>query len=366
MAWSKPEHAGSRTPLVDVGTHNGSFHADEVVAFTVLQTALKALGGLAVLRRTRDRDHLAECKILLDVGAEYDPDRERYDHHQNNPPLRPDGETPYSTAGLIWEHYGRIYLRAALVDMAHRDRANRPFATLEDADIETIWRDLDQQVFLVLDRVDNGRLVPDATSFASQVDRMNPSWRSDPFPEEFDDAFKKAVSFAQTFLEQAIARAAEPILARDFVLGAHATNKSFKNGIFPPADPRILILDRKGVPWMDVVHQEGLPVLYAVAPTADGSWSITCMPPEPGSFAQKLPLPEAWAGLRDAELAAVTGVKDAVFCHRNRFCGGARSYEGVIAMVDRALELGTGLKLGAYVEEAGADLEAEEEDAPAP
>ena len=33
----------------------------------------------------------------------------------------------------------------------------------------------------------------------------------------------------------------------------------------------------------------------------------------------KKKLPKAWAGLRNEELAAVTGVEDAIFCHTGRF-----------------------------------------------
>jgi uncharacterized UPF0160 family protein len=49
-------------------------------------------------------------------------------------------------------------------------------------------------------------------------------------------------------------------------------------------------------------------------------------------------LPEAWAGLRDAELAAVTGVPDAGFCHNGRFIAAAKSFEGVRAMAKLALQ----------------------------
>ena len=103
------------------------------------------------------------------------------------------------------------------------------------------------------------------------------------------------------------------------------------------ADPRILELGRK-LPWEGPVHAQGLPVLYAVYPVPNGNWMVDAMPPEPGSFAQRLPLPEAWAGLRDAELAAACGVPDAVFVHARRFVGAARSREGATAMARRAIE----------------------------
>jgi uncharacterized UPF0160 family protein len=115
------------------------------------------------------------------------------------------------------------------------------------------------------------------------------------------------------------------------VLAAHARS----------ADPRILELDRK-LPWEGPVHAHALPVLYAVYPVPNGNWMVDAMPPEPGSFAQRLPLPEAWAGLRDADLAAASGVPDAVFVHARRFVGAARSREGAMAMAQRAIEIGAG------------------------
>ena len=64
---------------------------------------------------------------------------------------------------------------------------------------------------------------------------------------------------------------------------------------------------------------------------------VDAMPPEPGSFAQRLPLPKAWAGLQGEELAAQTGVADAVFVHLRRFVAAARTREGALAMARAAL-----------------------------
>jgi uncharacterized UPF0160 family protein len=58
----------------------------------------------------------------------------------------------------------------------------------------------------------------------------------------------------------------------------------------------------------------------------------------PDSFDARADLPEAWAGLRDAELAAVTGVADAGFCHNGRFIASAKSYEGIRAMAALAVK----------------------------
>lgn len=85
-----------------------------------------------------------------------------------------------------------------------------------------------------------------------------------------------------------------------------------------------------------------LPGLCAVYPVPNGNWMVDAMPPEPGSFEQRLPLPRAWAGLRGVELAAACGVPDAVFVHTRRFVGAARSREGAMAMAWGAIEIGLG------------------------
>jgi uncharacterized UPF0160 family protein len=90
------------------------------------------------------------------------------------------------------------------------------------------------------------------------------------------------------------------------------------------------------------VFAHALPVLYAVYPVPNGNWTVDAMPPEPGSFAQRLSLPEAWAGLRDADSAAACGVADALFAHARRFVGAARSREGAMAMARGAVEIGSG------------------------
>lgn len=57
------------------------------------------------------------------------------------------------------------------------------------------------------------------------------------------------------------------------------------------------------------------------------------------SYAQRVPLPAAWAGLRGAELATLSGVTAAVFVNPQCFVGGARSRAGALTMAQRAVAL---------------------------
>jgi uncharacterized UPF0160 family protein len=121
------------------------------------------------------------------------------------------------------------------------------------------------------------------------------------------------------------------LAAEAILLAAHAA--SF--------DPRILVLDQ-GMPWKTAVFAHNLPVAFAVYPASNGNWMVDSMPPEEGSFEQRIPLPASWAGLSEAELGDVSGVADAVFTHLRRFVGAAKTRAGAIAMAQKAIELSGG------------------------
>ena len=71
-----------------------------------------------------------------------------------------------------------------------------------------------------------------------------------------------------------------------------------------------------------------------------GRWQLRTVPVQAGSFQARMDLPQAWAGLRDEQLAAVSGVPDAAFCHMNLFIAVARSREGALRLAELALASG--------------------------
>lgn len=87
----------SNLSVITVGTHDGVFHTDEVFAFALLQDALKYVcpNSTINLIRTRDKDILGACHILLDVGGEYSLETGRFDHHQ-------DRSIQQSSFGLLY------------------------------------------------------------------------------------------------------------------------------------------------------------------------------------------------------------------------------------------------------------------------
>ena len=68
-------------PHLKIGTHNGTFHCDEVLACVMLKM-LPEYEDAEIIRSRKD-DVLDACDIVVDVGEVFDHDRKRYDHHQN-------------------------------------------------------------------------------------------------------------------------------------------------------------------------------------------------------------------------------------------------------------------------------------------
>ena len=291
-----------------VATHNGTFHADDCFAYAILRAAL---GDGIELVRTRDLEILDRADVVFDVGGSCDPAEGRYDHHMRDKPLRPNGE-PFSSAGLVWRDYGVRAVRAL-------------FPTVSDTEAGRVAAMLDCGLIRDIDLMDNGAMTPTPGHFSTVLEAFNPSF-AEPDSDE-DAAFAEAAHLAGRVLSRAVARALAAVLAEETVAQAAAVTP----------DPRVVVLETR-VPWEDAVFDLNLTqVLYVVRP-AGKQWTVSAVPPERTSFAQRHPLPAAWGGLRDDDLARLTGVADATFCHPARFVCGAKSRDGAVALARLAVE----------------------------
>jgi uncharacterized UPF0160 family protein len=303
-----------------LATHSGKFHCDEVLAYAVLRLAL-VLGAPGVdhsLVRTRDAAVIEAADIVWDVGSIFAADANRFDHHQRGAPVREDG-TPYSAAGLVWQVYGARAVAALLPG--------------EAAIAAQVAQRIDETMIRRVDEIDNGvsahgPVKADTLGLSRLVEDFNPSWDAPDAngPGAGDAQFLLAAEMVSGVLARRVSAVRSVVTAEAEVLAAHAAG----------ADARILVLER-GMPWKNVIFNHDLPVLFAISPASNGNWMVDTVPPEPGSFAQRLPLPEAWAGLQGPDLAAATGVADAVFVHVRRFVGAAKSRDGALALANLAL-----------------------------
>ena len=292
-------------------THDGTFHADEVFAFAVLRTVQPEIA----LTRTRDEAAVRAADLVFDVGGVFDAQTRRYDHHMRERALREDGATPYSSLGLIWRDYGVKAVRAFLGE------AGPGMA-------EAVWREVDATLVLEIDRADNGIGSAGPGHLSSVIEAFNPAWDE---PGDADAAFHAAADFAAGILVRRCRQIAASERAKALVFEAARTAD----------DPRIIVLERK-LPWEAAVYDGGLTqVLYLIYPDESGArWYCRAVSPGPDSFEQRLPLPEHWAGLRDAAFSAAAGVPDGVFCHPSRFICAANSRASAIELARRSIAAG--------------------------
>lgn len=289
-----------------IATHSGPFHADDVFACATL---LRVYPEAQVVR-TRNPEVIAAADVVFDVGAEYDPDRLRFDHHQRDGAGARENGVPYSSFGLVWRHFSEELLGEEIA------------SALDEFLVQGIDAlDCGYQAVLPVESDDTVRL----TSLSGVISGMNPLWNVNP--QDFDGAFMAAVEFAGGVLERKIAFQRSLIEARELVLNADRHE-----------DGQLLVLE-KFCPWQNHLldsaeHENVLFVLF----DQDGTWMIFQVPEAKGSFGGRKSLPESWAGLRDQALADLTGVEDAVFCHPGRFCGGARSLRGALALAGQAVK----------------------------
>ena len=346
-----------------VAVHNGIFHADDVffvAALTLEDPFLEVV-------RTRNPKIVEFAEIVGDVGAINDLGSYRFDHHQKGGAGCRSNGVPYAAFGLLWRHYGLI---SSLIGSILRSWSEEPKLHLEiiklvdESLVQSIdaadcgWRkkivvQLDDRVmaaryadpdytyipgegmFIVGSEQDlppiEGKPAP-GFSLSAAISAFNPSWSE--ADQDFDAAFARAVEFAQMVLRRAVVGAAGQVEAKTVVMDALAQVRP---------DDAILVLNRF-CPWQDVVLAEGPNVKLVVFPSETGDWRVQAVPDAPGSFGMRLALPQAWAGLRGAELAAAVrasggsiGDTEAVFCHIGRFIGGATTFEGAMQMARAAL-----------------------------
>ena len=304
--------------VVVIATHNGSFHADDVVGVAILQMVFLH----TEIVRTRDPEKIAAANFAVDVGGVWDPALGRFDHHQKGFSGARANGTVYASAGLVWAAFGKQCLA--------------PWARyLSEANVKDIVESIDVELMEHLDRADTGAAIgaPGLFGLSALLSQFNTTWLEVTDVEKDERAgftyarFQKAVAMASSLLERILADKVAEALAANLV----RNNERLLDG-------RVLMLGDGGMPWYKVICGEMPDVLFVIYPdSTDNQYQVRTVPVEPESFVARLDLPSAWAGLRDADLAAVSGVPDAAFCHNGCFIAGAYSLAGAVRMAELAL-----------------------------
>lgn len=261
------------------GTHDGTFHADEVTACALL--IFFDLIDENKVTRTRDPAKLEKCEYVCDVGGIYDPSKKLFDHHQM------DYQGPMSSAGMVL-----LYLKE--------------IGKLSEKEHDFFYNTL----IMGVDAHDNGRELHNkgVTTYSHIISNFTPIVHDVDHATQ-NEAFFQALSFSKGHIERMWNRHHYIYSCRQTVSDAMAAGKD------------VLIFE-KALPWLEIFFElEGArhPAKFVIMP-ADNHWKLRGIPP---SFEEKMkvrqPLPKAWAGLLAEDLAKISGIKGAIFCHKGRF-----------------------------------------------
>lgn len=323
VEWTAIPSFHPRSSMI-IATHSGKFHADDVWAVTVLDILFPG----CTLIRTRDPEKISEADFAVDVGGIWDPQTGRFDHHQKGFSGARQSGVVYASAGLVWKEYG-----ARCVERIAQTHAGYQISA-ESA--QQIAYAIDNDLVQYLDMSDTGaaKNAPGGYGLSAVVSGFNPTWIDERELGDMSAAeqlrlrqFRRAMEFMADILTNAIKYRVGGMLAVEQV----RQSELLEGG-------KILFLKNGALPWSSVVRNEMPKVVFVISHNiTEQRYMIHTVPAAADSFEARRDLPAAWAGLRGAELAAITGVPDAGFCHNNLFIASAETFDGILKMARLAL-----------------------------
>lgn len=301
-------------------THPVNFHPDDVFGTAALLLLLKKIAPkekVKVLRST-DPKVWAKGDFVLDIGRQYVPSKNLFDHHQEGAAgARPNGGIPYASVGLIWKKYGKKI--AGSVSLAAY---------------------VDEKLISVIDADDNGVLlytpiredvepIPLEKYVYMQVQAARRKFEINNDPKEFDKKFMELLPWAESVLIH-------------FIENGKYKEKIKKIGekVYSKAkDKRVMVLDE----YIGFDFSEFPEPLVMIYPDirSPGNWAAKAIQTgTPDKSDLRFKFPKSWRGKNTpAELVKASGVADAFFCHNAGFLAVARSKKGILEMVEKGLSM---------------------------
>lgn len=296
-------------------THNGSFHADDLFAAGVLTLVMQNENTPFEIIRTRDLESIKNADYCFDVGGEYNPDTNRYDHHQKGGAgVRPNG-IPYASFGLVWKHFGPKLCSGNM-----------------DA-----WKIIDEEIASPIDANDNGvdigelkfhdvKPYPGSRVFSI----FEPTWKEDA--NDTDHVFLEQVKKVAELLKREIKVALDDAEGKDMIKSAYEKME----------DKRIIFLDASFPRYLYQSVLSSFPEpIYLVYPSGHGiNWKVEAISQSPGLMESRKPFPESWRGFIRSEenlTASIEGIEGIFFVHNSGFLANLDTKEHAIEFAKKAL-----------------------------
>ncbi|KAI7795556.1 putative UPF0160 protein MYG1 [Triplophysa rosa] len=298
---------------VRIGTHNGTFHCDEVLACFLLRQLpeYKAILGDWGWARVRAVFLLfcpwlirifSSFKILI-VPLLYFFNRSFVESFNSLCSEKP-WVTKLSSAGLIYLHFGRRVL-AELTQLKQEDRQlealyDKVTAVSESNDIRhssCVVFQMYENFVEEVDAVDNGISQCDGearysitTTLSARVGHLNPHWNSKN--QDTEEGFHKAIALVGAEFQDRLSYFMNAwVPARDIV--QQAVQSRYQ------VDPSgvIVLLAQGGCPWKEhlfALEKEmklDVPIKFLLYPDQNGHWRVQCVPAGPNTFQNRFCCP---------------------------------------------------------------------------
>lgn len=298
-------------------THNGTFHADDLFACATLALVMENENMQYEIIRTRDLSVIKNGDYVFDVGGEYNPNTNRYDHHQRNGAGARDNGIPYASFGLVWKHFGQKLCSGNM-----------------DA-----WKIIDEEIASPIDANDNGIDIgdlkfKDVKPYAgSRVFTIfEPTWKEDI--NKTDDIFTEQVKKAISILKREIKVALDDAEGKAIIKSAYEKAENKRIIFLEISFPRYL--------YQSVLSSFPEPI-YLVYPSGHGSsWKVEAISKSPGVMESRKPFPESWRGFIRSEenlTASIEGIEGILFIHNSGFLANLDSKEHAIMFAEKALKI---------------------------
>lgn len=281
-----------------LGTHSGKFHADDVMATTILRLLL----GDIKVTRTRDEEILKKLDFVYDISLG------EFDHHQLNKEIR-ENNVPYAACGLVWREFGPRVIQ----------KFNSEF---DEDDIMSIFDYVDKNVLQGIDATDNGIDIKSEiriTSISDIIQSFNPAWDS---TSSKDEAFEEAVRYATELIKRIIGRQVSVIKARVIV------NEAFQN-----RDIKEIMVLKNGCPWLQQLLKIDIntEVLFVISPDDyNTEYKIQTVKKTADTFEARKDILESIRGKSSEEINSIIKIDDAIFCHKAGFIASTKSMESAL------------------------------------
>ena len=285
-------------------THDSKFHPDDVFSTVFLSKIIDN----PCLYRTSIIPEKTNA-IIYDIGFG------RFDHHGPNAKMRPESNLKYCSFGLLWEEYGREFLKKNKYD-----------------NIEEIFTAVEEKLVKQIDGIDNGNFPEIKAEYKLMdldkiIDMYNPTWDEQP---DFDNCFINATKVAEIIFDNVIRTENSKIKAKKIVLDKIETVTN-----------NMLILD-KYIPYNDAVFESTNPkakeIKIVILPSNRGGYCVKPITITKESKELLINFPKTYHGLHDEELQKISGIKTAKFVHSTGFLATAETIEDAILLAQKALE----------------------------